>query len=171
MEKIFELARERGWSLPSLRNHLSQNGLDIPLPTLRSWAYGKRQPSFETITKLEQMVSVLGKPSFRDSRKMIRFRVTHKQIQQAKTDSSMAGIAVSGVRGSKKSPMRLDFFEGEGGIWLPLADVVLWRSHVEQFNPSALCFFQSFFDLLTQSPNSWLPTMLGLQPFANGKHE
>lgn len=167
MEKVFELARERGWSLPNLRDHLAESGLDVPLPTLRSWAYGQRQPSVSVSTKLAKIVAGLGNPAILVGRKTVRLRVTPRQIHQANADPLMQGIAVSGARGSKKNPIRLEFFEGPNNVWLPLADVVIWSSHVEKFNPTAIKFFRALFDLLGQSPNHWLRLTVELRPFTS----
>jgi len=109
----------------------------------------------------------LGNPAILVGRKTIRLRVTPRQIHQAIADPLTQGIAVSGARGSKKKPIRLELFEGQNHLWLPLADVVIWSSHVEKFNPTAGKFFRALFDLLSQSPNHWLRLTAELRPFTS----
>ena len=163
ISELFELATKREWTIPDLRNRLAEAGMEIPLPTLRSWRYGKRQPSPDTAAQIASLIPRIERDSGASTKKLIRVRVTSRQIEQAAEDKAMTAIAVSGVRATKAAPLQLSFFENPPSPWLPLADVVIWKSHVKQFAPDSEQFFLGLFHLLATSPGAWLPCMVKIE--------
>ena len=163
ISELFELATKREWTIPDLRNRLAEAGMEIPLPTLRSWRYGKRQPSPDTAAQIASLIPRIERDSGESTKKLIRVRVTSRQIEQAAEDKAMTAIAVSGVRATKAAPLQLSFFENPPTPWLPLADVNIWQSHVRQFAPSSERFFLGLFRLLATSPGDWLQCMVKIE--------
>ena len=170
IEKLLDLATKREWTIPDLRNRLAEAGLEVPLPTLRSWRYGKRQPSPETAAKIASLIPRISNDSGETTKKLIRLRVTPRQIEQAAEDHTMTAIAVSGVRASKAAPLHVSFFESPSSPWLPLADVNVWQSHVKQFAPDSMPLFLGLFRLLANSPGAWLQCMATIRPLENEEY-
>jgi len=150
--------------MPELRNRLVEAGMNVPMPTLHSWRYGKRNPSIKTADTISSMIPLLLKSPESMRRKLIRFRVTWKMLEQSKTDPLMAGIAVSGANASLSSPMKLHFMTESASQWLPLADSVIWMSHVKLFVPESERLFSALLQLLAIKPNEWLECIVVLEP-------
>ena len=163
ISELFTLATKQEWTIPELQNRLNESGVDIPLPTLRSWRYRKRRPSPETAAMIASAIPKMSKDSVAKTKKLIRVRVTSRQIEQAAEDEAMTAIAVSGIRASKAAPFQLSFFESSSSPWLPLADVNIWQSHIRQFAPDSEQFFLGFFHLLATSPGAWLKCMVTIK--------
>ena len=160
---LFDLAESRKWSLIELRNRLQGVGLCVSMPTLYSWRYGKRNPSAKKIVLIHSAIETLSTSTVENPRKFIRVRVTSSQIEMVKQNSNLAGISVAGIQASLINPFKIFLFADQPDFWFPLADSVIWLSHIRKFAPHSEIIFQGLFQLLKASPDTWLECFVDVE--------